>query len=1304
MQWRRTIGWTAAAIGILVLVALVGGYFYLRSSAFQEYALRTIVQRVNDSTGGRTEIRGLDFQLSRLTAHLYNITLHGNEQAGQSPLLQVDKLTVGLKIQSVWHHKVILSELLVNHPVVHVRVDREGKNNLPSAPRQNSGSNTNVFDLAVRHVLLTNGQINYNDKKTPVDADLYDLGVDIRFDSLATRYNGSISYDNGHLSYAEYSPLPHSLNARFAATPSRLSLESAVLNVGSSAMSLRADVTDYNDPKADGDYEIRIHTQDFAAMSPDVRPVGNLSLSGKIHYQNTGNQPLLRCVSIDGQLASESLAAAAAQGRLDLQRLQGRYQLANGTLHAHDLGAETLGGKVTADVYIQNLDTTAVSKVRTSLRGISLQAVEQTIRRPQLHGVSLLGRLDGTSEAAWTGSISNMRAHTDLNLRSTANPAPKRSSSALPIDGAIHITYDGPRNVITLRQTNLRTSSTTLTAEGEISNHSNLQIRANANDLHQLEALASALRPGQSAATTISGSAALSTVVEGSMRQPRFSGQLSAQNLQIQGSQWTTVKTGFQASPSQMTLENGSLVNAHQGKAFFSASAKLQNWSYVPSDPIALHLSVQQMSLTDLQRVANVQYPVSGDLSADITLRGSQLDPRGTGSAKIVNARAYDEPVQTLALQFRADKGFVTSTLDVSLPAGSGNATLSYTPKTKKYNVRLNAPSVVLQKLHAVQSKNLPLTGTLTASANGEGTLDDPQLTAVLELPQLQLRQNSISKMKAELHVANQRADLTLNSQVLQSSIQAHGRVNLTGNYDIDAAMDTTSVPLDPLLAMYVPSLPEGFKGQTEFHATVKGPLKDKSQLEAHLTIPTFNASYQSLEIAAASPIRADYVHSVVTIQPAEIRGTGTSLRVQGSVPLAGTATPNLTAQGSVDVRVLRIVEPDLQSSGTLSLDIRASGSAQSPTVQGQMHLQDVALSTPTAPLGVEKLNGTFDITNNRLQISSFTGQVGGGQVSMGGSITYQPALQFNLALQSKSVRLRYPNGLRTVLDGDLILAGGKEASTLSGRVLIDSLSFTPDFDLAKFSDQFNGSTAPAQPGFADTIKLALQVQSSDNLSATSSEVSVEGRANLQVTGTAANAVVTGRTDLTAGELFYRNVRYQLQRGIITFENPNETQPVLNVSVTTTVEQYNLTLTLRGPFDKLTTSYVSDPPLATADIINLIARGKTTQESNAASQSTDSMIASQAASQFSSSVQKLAGISSLQIDPLIGGNNQNPSARVAVQQRVTKNFLFTFSTDVSQPGSEMVQGDYQINKRWSVSVARDQVGGVSVDGKFHTKF
>ena len=603
-----------------------------------------------------------------------------------------------------------------------------------------------------------------------------------------------------------------------------------------------------------------------------------------------------------------------------------------------------------------------------------------------------------------------------------------------------------------------------------------------------------------------------------------------------------------------------------------------------------------------------------------------------------------------------------------------------------------------------LQAKNVPVSGIVNASVNGEGTIDDPQLVATVQLPELQARGQTIYEMKAEAHVAHHKLDWDIDSQVSHVSVHGHGQVALTGDYSAEASIDTGTVPLDAVLAAYSPSVPAGFQGQTELHASLKGPLKDTSRLEAHLEIPVLIASYQSLQIGIPKPIRADYQNSVVTLQPSDIEGTGTSLHFQGQIPVKGQAPPTLTAQGSVDLRIVRIVAPDVSSGGTVALDVRSAFSGGKPGIEGKLQFKNVAMTTADAPIGIAKLNGTMNISNERVQLSEMTGQMGGGEVTLGGSITYRPSLAFNVAVQSKSVRLLYPDGLRTLLDANLAFTGTAAASTLNGHVFIDSLSFTPDFDLAHFSDQFSTGATVSQPGFADNVHLAIAVQSRENLNATSSQVSIEGQAALRIGGTAANPVITGRTTLNSGELFYRNVRYELERGVITFDDPNQTHPVLNLSVNTTIEQYNLTLTLRGPLDKLTTSYVSDPPLATADVINLVARGKTTQESAASSQSTDSMIASQAASQLSSGVQKLAGISSLQIDPTLGGNNRNPSARVAIQQRVTKDLLFTFSTDVSQPGSETLQGEYQLNKRWSVSVQRDQLGGVSVDGRYHTRF
>jgi len=1305
MKWKQIIGWALAGIVMLLLVAAIGGYVYLKSSSFQQFALHKLVEQADSATGGRTEIGGMDFSLSTLTTHLYNITVRGAEGPEQPPLLHADKLTVHIKILSALRRQVALRELLIEHPVVHLQVSRAGKNNLPPAPPSQSSSHTSVFDLAVEHVQLTNGEINYNDRKTPLEADLYDLATDIHFAPLAKRYDGELSYKNGYLRYAQYTPLPHNLNLRFSALPERFRLESASLKLGSSAVTLQAEVSNYSNPIADGIYQIKIHTQDFARISADTAPAGDVLLNGKLHYQAVQNQSLLRNVSTNGQLASEALTATASGSRVELRRLRGTYQLAGGRLQLNHLAMESLGGSITADVDVQNLDATPESQVRAALHNISLRAMQQTLRRQELKGAALSGRLNGTVDAGWKGSIGNIRAHSDLTVQGLASSSSSSSRSEVPVDGTIHVTYDGPRQTVVLRETSLRIPSATLTAQGEISDHSSLMIQLAATDLHQLVALAFSFRQTPAAPPAISGSATLHAVVRGSMKKPMIAGQVNAQNLQVEGSEWTSAKLEMQVDPSEFSVRSGSLVNAHGGQATFSGSVALRNWSYQPANAIKASLNVQQLRMPDLQRLANQHYPISGDLSANMTLEGSQLNPVGSGTAQITNARAYDEPIQNLVLRFHASNGSIVSALNMTAPAGTVDANLSYTPKTKIYKVRIDAPSVVLQKLQIVQAKKLPLTGAVNASVNGEGTLDNPQLTAVVQLPQLQVRQSSIFGLKAEVHIAEHSADLNLDAKVSQASVHARGRVALSGNYYTEAVIDTGAVPLDVLMATYANGVPQGFTGQTEFHATLKGPLKDKSQVEAHLSIPVLNASYQSLQIGIAGPIHADYLNSVVTLQPAEIRGTGTSLHIQGRVPIGGTASPTLSAQGSIDVRILRVLAPDVESSGVVALDVRSSGSPASPVLQGQVQFKDIALTTAAAPVGIEKLNGTLDITSDHLQISKMTGQVGGGQVSVGGSIAYRPNLQFNLALQGQGVRLRYPEGLRTMLDANLAFSGTTQTSTLNGRVLIDNLSFTPDFNLAKFGDQFSTeTTTPSQPGFADTVNLAIGVQSQENLNATGSQISIAGQVALRVGGTAANPVITGRTNLTSGELFYRNVRYQLQKGVITFDDPHETHPVMNVSVTTTVQQYNLTLGMRGPLDKLTTSYVSDPPLATADIINLIARGKTTQEASATSQSTDSMIASQAASQLSSSVQKLAGISSLQIDPLVGGNNQNPSARVAIQQRVTKNLLFTFSTDVSQPGSEMVQGEYQINKRWSVSMARDQLGGVSVDGRYHTRF
>jgi translocation and assembly module TamB len=242
-------------------------------------------------------------------------------------------------------------------------------------------------------------------------------------------------------------------------------------------------------------------------------------------------------------------------------------------------------------------------------------------------------------------------------------------------------------------------------------------------------------------------------------------------------------------------------------------------------------------------------------------------------------------------------------------------------------------------------------------------------------------------------------------------------------------------------------------------------------------------------------------------------------------------------------------------------------------------------------------------------------------------------------------------------------------------------------------------------------MKLDIAVQSTSQMNLASSTVSIRGDANLRVVGTAATPVILGRTDVTGGEVFIGNNRYQLQQGTIDFLNPVRTEPVLNLHVTATIDQYNITLGLMGPLDRLETTYVSDPPLPPVDIINLLAFGKTT-EAAAANPSPggvaggEALLAQGVSSQVSSKVAKLAGISNLSIDPTLGGgsNQSTPGARIAIQQRVTGNLFVTFATDVTSTQQQQIQVQYNLNPRWSLSAVRDQNGGIGVDARYKKTF
>ena len=312
--------------------------------------------------------------------------------------------------------------------------------------------------------------------------------------------------------------------------------------------------------------------------------------------------------------------------------------------------------------------------------------------------------------------------------------------------------------------------------------------------------------------------------------------------------------------------------------------------------------------------------------------------------------------------------------------------------------------------------------------------------------------------------------------------------------------------------------------------------------------------------------------------------------------------------------------------------------------------------------------------------------------------------MQFDLGLAATGVRVLYPEGVRESVNANLRLAGTTDNATLGGQVNLAYLSFTPAFDLSSFIDQFSGGvSAPATPGLAQNIQLNLGVSSENDVNLVSRTLSISGSANLRVRGTAAQPVILGRVNLSGGDIILNGDRFVLNGGTVEFVNPSETEPRVNVSLNTTIQQYNIFMRFNGPVDRLNPTYSSDPALPTADIINLLAFGSTTeasaQNTTPTNQAAESLVASQVSSQVTSRVSKVAGISQLSINPVLaGGTSQGPpGANITIQQRVTGNLFVTFSSNVASTQNQTIQGQYQLSPRVAVSATRDQNGGFGFD-------
>jgi uncharacterized protein involved in outer membrane biogenesis len=392
----------AATILILAAGLVVVFVALLNNHSFRQNLLRITLPRISRALGG-TDVRIQDFslQLSPTTPllDLYNIVIDGTPP-DQSPLLQADHLEIGLQIVSVLKGKWYFNNVVVDRPVLRLRVDKDGNTNLPR--RSTTSNGVNIFDLGIRHVLLRQGELYYNDRNTALDAALHDVELRSRFDPSPEKYSGRLSYQNGQLRFRDLNPMVHNLELEFEATPDTFTITHSALTTGASQVNLAASLNDYVHPKVNGTYQASMDSADLEQMLQSATlPSGFMRLVGSAQFQSDPNKPLLETLSLDGNMNSNALRVHTATINTELRDISAEYRLHGGNIEIHGLRAQAFGGTLTGSYSMSDLVAAQQSELHAVLRNASLAAI-QTMADPSTRKqFRVNGAANLTLEATW---------------------------------------------------------------------------------------------------------------------------------------------------------------------------------------------------------------------------------------------------------------------------------------------------------------------------------------------------------------------------------------------------------------------------------------------------------------------------------------------------------------------------------------------------------------------------------------------------------------------------------------------------------------------------------------------------------------------------------------------------------------------------------------------------------------------------------------------------------------------------------------------------------------------------------------
>ncbi len=1277
------------------------------------------------------------------------------------PFLAVKRLRIGMPWSTLFSRRIVLSSIDMDEWKMFVEQLPDGKTSFPGLGRGRPRQGRSAWTTTLRYVRARNGETTFKDYGTPWS--VVTRNLDITVARTNEQYRGLARFHGGTVQIQEYEPFDLDMNSAFTINEGRLVFSHIDLDTGGTKTRLVGDTSLTYFPEQMYRMESEI---EFPWMRKIFFAKDTFELSGKGTFAGTFH--LFRETMPDGRIRTgRELKGTFASDHAGLNTLRfgglsGAVKWVPESVEVTDTTSTFYGGRLDLGYRMAPLGQPGVTATYTfdaAYKDVDLTAISDYL---EMQGLRLAGTVSGRNRLEWPrGRFKERTGEGELDVvppRGTALqtreiPVARIAEQAaagepfgpfsnhrplepLPLGGSL--TYEIEPDWIHIGSSRLATPTTLVEFEGSTAygNDSRIPFHVTSTDWQESDRLMAGILTAFGASTNaieIGGYGTFDGTMLNAFRSPRIEGVIAGAHMRAWGVDWGEVKGSAVIENGYVDTKDvviGSSTREIRADGRFSAGFPRRDGG----EELNARVRLTNWPVEDLRRAFGIlDYRVDGVLSGEFHPYGEYLRPFGFGTMTISNGVAYGEPFDQATASVRLEgDGVRLDSIQLTKGEGRGNGA-AYVGWNGTYSFTLSGRGIPIETVSLTKSSSVPLSGLIDFTAGGSGTFDLPRYDVRGTIRDLFAGDEGIGQMLGEIGVNGDLMTLKVEVASSRLAVSASGRIALTPGMDTELSIRVTDSSLDPYIRAFEPRLSPYTTAIVSGSVRVVGQLTDVDNLLVDATVDSLDARLFDYQLRNAAPIHVALDRHIVRIADLRLAGEDTQLEVSGTANLHDERIA-VRVRGDANLGILQGFLSNVRGAGRASLQATLEGGLQAPLVTGTMTVQNGRIRHFDLPNALENILGPIRFDSRTIRFDEITARLGGGSVAFGGTIGidgYQLG-RIDVSMTGEQMRLRFAEGVRSLVDAQLAVRGTTSAATLSGTVDVREAVYTRPFNLGGRLLNFGPGAGPAAAGGAPPPTLPLrydvQINAPSTLQVRNNTLQMVARANLQLRGTYDRPQLFGRAEVDRGEVLFEGKRYRITRGSMDQANPTRLDPFVDLEMETQVrvpgETYRVTITLNGTFDRAVPGFSSDPPLAEPEILALLFSDVTPgQDVEFARFSTDitpqqQLVRERATRELTGAVtsevdrvaQQTFGVDTFQLTPsLVDPNTQSsrfdPGARLTIGKRISTRLYLTYSRSLSSSTrDQIVLLEYDQTDQFSWILSRNEDGTYALDVRMRRSF